>query len=85
VGVSVGLLALVGYDPGAAQHSAADGRAILLVGFGLPALLSIPAVLLYLTHPITRARQRQLREQIRLRQDVQDPEHRGEALGSAPA
>jgi glycoside/pentoside/hexuronide:cation symporter, GPH family len=64
VGVSFGLLSLVGFDPGAVYHGAADERNIRLLGFGLPCLLSIPAIILYLGHPITRAVQRRLRDTI---------------------
>lgn len=70
VGLSFGLLALVHYDPGAAHHSAADVRNIRLLGFALPCLLSAPAIILYLTHPITRKIQRQLREQINSRHSI---------------
>jgi Na+/melibiose symporter-like transporter len=71
VGLSFGLLALVHYDPGAAHHSATDVSSIRLLGFGLPCLLQVPVVILYLTHPISRKIQRQLREQINSRHSVQ--------------
>jgi Na+/melibiose symporter-like transporter len=64
VGLSFGLLALVGFDPSASAHDRADVRHILLLGFGLPSVLSIPVVVLYLTHPITRALQQKLRAKI---------------------
>jgi glycoside/pentoside/hexuronide:cation symporter, GPH family len=66
--VAFGLLEAVGYDPSAAQHSAADVWKIRLLGFGLPAVMLIPAVLLVLKHPITREVQQRLRAQISLRQ-----------------
>jgi glycoside/pentoside/hexuronide:cation symporter, GPH family len=64
LGLGFGLLALIGYDPGAAQHTAADAWNIRLLGFGVPALLLIPSIVLVLKHPITRKVQRQLRERI---------------------
>jgi Na+/melibiose symporter-like transporter len=64
VGLSFWLMALVRYDPGAVHYSAVDMRNIRLLGFGLPSLLLAPAIILYLTHPITRKVHRQLREQI---------------------
>jgi GPH family glycoside/pentoside/hexuronide:cation symporter len=64
VGLSFGLLAWVGYDPANSNHGLADMRWIRLLGFGVPSVLSIPVVLLYATHPITRKVHRQLREQI---------------------
>jgi GPH family glycoside/pentoside/hexuronide:cation symporter len=67
VGLSFGLLALVHYDPGAAHHGLADVRNIRLLGFGLPCLLSVPAIVLYLRHPITKKMQQQLREKIKAR------------------
>lgn len=65
--VAFGLLDAVGYDPSAAQHSAADAWKIRVLGFGLPALLLIPSIILILKHPITRSVQSQLREKIELR------------------
>jgi GPH family glycoside/pentoside/hexuronide:cation symporter len=67
VGAAFGILALIGYDPSAAQHSAADARNIRLLGFGLPSLLAAGASILYLSHPITRDIQRRLRQTIDLR------------------
>jgi len=64
VGLSFGLLGLVGYDPAAAHHSAADARNVLLLGFGLPALLSATASILMWRHSITREVQQQLRAAI---------------------
>jgi glycoside/pentoside/hexuronide:cation symporter, GPH family len=73
VGLSFGLLAIVNYDPGATQHSAADAHVVRLIGFGLPCLLSVPSILLYLTHPISRRRQQQSREIINARAVVASP------------
>jgi Na+/melibiose symporter-like transporter len=64
VGLSFGLLELVHYDPSAAHYSATDVRNIRLVGFGLPSLLLVPAILLIWKHPITRKIQQQLRKEI---------------------
>lgn len=64
VGISFALLDLIHYDPGAAQHGAADLRNIRLLGFGLPSLVSVPAIILYMTHPITRRVHGLLREKI---------------------
>jgi Na+/melibiose symporter-like transporter len=64
VGLSFGLLALVGYVPGAEAYSAVDERNIRLLGFGLPCLLSIPVIVLYLKHPISKKTQAQFRERI---------------------
>jgi Na+/melibiose symporter-like transporter len=67
VGIAFGLLALVDYDPAAAHHSATDAYNIRLLGFGLPSLLYAGALILYLQHPITKNRQRQLRREIEAR------------------
>jgi glycoside/pentoside/hexuronide:cation symporter, GPH family len=62
VGMAFGLLTLVHYDPSASQFDWADARNLRLLGFGLPCLLSVPVVLLYLSHPITKKYQHRLRE-----------------------
>lgn len=67
VGLAFGLLQWAGYDPSAAQHTDADAWNVRLLGFGLPALLLIPSIILILKHPITRSVQSQLREKIDLR------------------
>lgn len=67
VGLSFGLLQLINYDPGAAQHTAAEAGNIRLLGFGLPALLLIPSIVLFLKHPITKKVHDQLRAQIEAR------------------
>jgi Na+/melibiose symporter-like transporter len=67
VGLSFGLLDLVGYDPSATKYSATDAFNIRLLGFALPALLLGPAILLIWKHPITRKVQQQLRSQIEAR------------------
>lgn len=72
VGLGFGLLAWVHYEPGAAQHTAQDVSHIRLLTFGLPCLLQLPVILLYLKHPITKKVQQQLREQIDLRQGISD-------------
>jgi GPH family glycoside/pentoside/hexuronide:cation symporter len=77
VGVAFGLLELVHYDPAATHHSGADAWNIRLLAFALPALLCIPAVFLYLKHPITRKVQRQLREQIKSRRNDKINEESG--------
>jgi Na+/melibiose symporter-like transporter len=64
VGLSFGLLALLGYNPAAAHHSLADIHNIRLLGFGLPCLLLVPVIILYGGHPITRKVHRRLRMQI---------------------
>jgi GPH family glycoside/pentoside/hexuronide:cation symporter len=64
VGVAFGLLEVMDYDPTALAHTPADELNIRLLGFGLPSLLYVGALLLYLGHPITRDAQRQLRAQI---------------------
>jgi glycoside/pentoside/hexuronide:cation symporter, GPH family len=64
VGVAFGLLEVMNYDPAALAHTPADELNIRLLGFGLPSLLYVGALLLYLGHPITRDAQRQLRAQI---------------------
>lgn len=64
VGVAFGLLEVVNYDPTALAHTPADELNIRLLGFGLPSVLYVGALLLYLGHPITRDAQRQLRAQI---------------------
>jgi glycoside/pentoside/hexuronide:cation symporter, GPH family len=70
VGLGFGLLAVVGYDPDAQYHTATDVAHIRLLAFGLPCILQIPAVYLYLTHPITRQIQMRFQEQIRMRSQV---------------
>lgn len=80
VGISFGMLALLHYDPNALHPSAADVRNIRLVGFGLPCLLSLFAVVPYLTHPITRKVHRQLREAIDSRHHIaRNPNEAGNA------
>lgn len=64
VGLAFGMLAWVGYEPAAVDHSAADANHIRLLAFGLPCLLQVPVILLYMSHPITRQVQQALREQI---------------------
>jgi glycoside/pentoside/hexuronide:cation symporter, GPH family len=71
VGVSFGLLALVHFDPTATVHGAADILHIRVLGSGLPALLLIPAAMLFVTHPITKNMQRRLREQIESRHEIE--------------
>jgi glycoside/pentoside/hexuronide:cation symporter, GPH family len=70
VGLSFGSLALVSYDPNAAQYGPADVRNIRLLAFGLPALLLVLTAILFLRHPITRKVQQQLRAQIDARQSA---------------
>jgi glycoside/pentoside/hexuronide:cation symporter, GPH family len=70
VGLSFGLLQLLHYDPGAAHHGTADARDILIVGFGLPCLLSALSAAMYLKHPITKSIQRKLRGEIDARRLV---------------
>lgn len=67
VGLAFALLALVHYEPGASHYTESDVRHIRLLAFGLPCLLQIPVILLYLKHPISKAIQHQLQERIRLR------------------
>lgn len=64
VGISFGMLALLQYDPSSLHPSATDVRNIRLLGFGLPCVLSLFAVVPYLTHPITRKVHQQLRDAI---------------------
>lgn len=64
VGLSFVLLDLVGFNAAAHQHSAADARNVRLLGFALPGLLLLPAILLIWRHEITRKVHRRLREQI---------------------
>ena len=70
VGISFGMLALLHYDPSGLHPSATDVRNIRLLGFGLPCLLSLFAVVPYVTHPITRKVHRQLREAIDSRHHI---------------
>jgi Na+/melibiose symporter-like transporter len=73
VGLGFGLLALVHFDPSARQHSVADVHNIRMLGFGLPGLLLLPAIGLLLRHPITKAVQRRLRNQIEARHGAISP------------
>jgi Na+/melibiose symporter-like transporter len=73
VGMAFGLMELVHFQPDAVRHSALDVRNIRLLGFGLPCLLSLPAIVLYLMHPITRQAQRRLREQLESRAASAEP------------
>lgn len=70
VGLAFGLLELCAYDPAAAVHGPTDVRNIRLLGFGLPALIMLPVIILMWRHPVTRDAQRQLRAQIDARNDV---------------
>lgn len=70
VGLAFGLVALVDYDPAALHYSADDARNIRLLGFGLPALLLVPAIVLLLRYPITKKVQQQLRVTINSRNGV---------------
>jgi glycoside/pentoside/hexuronide:cation symporter, GPH family len=64
VGLSFGLLDLVGYLPGAEHHSTADVLNIRLLAFGLPCLLLAPAIILIWRHSLTRKVQQELRARI---------------------
>ena len=76
VGIGFGLLELVHFVPGAAVHDSGDVLNIKLIGFGLPCLLSSLAVIPYFTHPITRAVQKGLREQIESTRKAPEPVER---------
>lgn len=67
VGLSFGLLSVVGYVPSAAQHSLTDVTNLRLLGFALPGLLLVPAICLISRHPITRKVHQQLRAEIEAR------------------
>jgi Na+/melibiose symporter-like transporter len=69
VGLSFGLLDIVGYDPSATEYSPADARNIRLLGYGLPALLFAATTGLLLKYPITKHVQQQLRRKIETRSD----------------
>lgn len=67
VGVSFVLLQLFNYEPSATHHGASDISHIRLIGLGMPALLWIVALSIYLRHPITKQAQRALRATIAAR------------------
>jgi Na+/melibiose symporter-like transporter len=72
VGVAFLLLDLIDFDPArGAQHGQTDIFGIRILAFGLPALLAIPAIAIYLRYPLTRQMQQQLRAMI------SDREHSG--------
>ena len=73
VGIAFGLLELVHFVPGAVLHDSTDIHNIKLIGFGVPCLLSGLAVIPYLAHPITRAVQKGLRQQIEARRNAPEP------------
>jgi GPH family glycoside/pentoside/hexuronide:cation symporter len=68
VGISFGLLTWCGFDATLAHHGPGDTQTIRLLGFGLPAFLCIAAAIVYLTHPITKSVQRDLRARIQARE-----------------
>ena len=70
VGVSFGLLEWIGFDPSSVHHTALDARNIRWLGFGLSCGLCIVASIVYLSHPITRKMQGELRAAIRARQPI---------------
>jgi GPH family glycoside/pentoside/hexuronide:cation symporter len=70
VGAAFGLLEIVHFDPAASRHSAADAQNIRLLAFGLPSLLLLPAILLYLKYPITKRVHERLRSEIAARADL---------------
>jgi glycoside/pentoside/hexuronide:cation symporter, GPH family len=72
VGLAFGLLQWVGYEPSASHFSDADAWNIRLLGFALPSLLLVPAVIMMWKHPITKEVQRQLRAQIDARNRVHE-------------
>lgn len=67
VGISFGLLTWVGFDPASSHHGTRDVQNIRLLGFLLPGVLCALAAAIYLTHPITKNVQRNLRDLIRAR------------------
>jgi glycoside/pentoside/hexuronide:cation symporter, GPH family len=70
VGLSFVLLDLVGYNPAVEHHTATDARNIRLLGFGLPALLCVPGLILMWRHKITRTVQQQMRVEIDARNNA---------------
>lgn len=64
VGLSFGILGLLGYEPSAASHSAADALNVRLVAFALPFALIVAAIVPLLKHPITKSVQQRLRATI---------------------
>lgn len=67
VGASFSLLGLLHFDPTAEHHSSADAVHIRILAFTIPSLLSAASMLVYLSHPITRKVQQELRQEIESR------------------
>lgn len=67
VGLAFGSLELVGFQPNAAEHSAADAFNVRLLGFGLPGVLFLIVTCLIWKHPITKTMQQRLRAEISAR------------------
>lgn len=61
VGFSFGLLDIFSFKPNAASFTEADAWNIKLIGFALPAILSVPAILILLKYPLNRQRHHDLR------------------------
>jgi len=64
VGVAFGLLSLLNYDASAHVHTPQDITNLRVVGFLIPSLLLIPAIILLKKFPITKEYQQQLRKKI---------------------
>ena len=65
IGIAFGSLELVDFDPTATIYELRDVVNIRLLGFGLPCVLMLAAAFVVLKYPITRERQRTVRELIR--------------------
>jgi len=64
VGVAFGLLGLLSFHPNATPHTAADALSIRVVGFGLTAVLFLPAIALLWNFPISRQAQAHYRQEL---------------------
>ena len=70
VGVAFGLLSLLNYDATAQTHSTQDVMNLRIIGFFVPSLFLIPAIVLLQKFPITKQYQQQLREAIEARESL---------------
>ena len=75
VGIGFGLLAVLGFDPTDTVHSSEAITHLRIVGFGVSALLMLPAFIFLKWYPITKQYHQQLRRDIEARASDEKPEN----------